>query len=91
MCHECSEGLGSLTVQPGGWLGVVEDAAGAGQVDMAMYCLATPWWEYSDSSIMDAAASEGRTDVIEALEQKGSSCRKKHARPVCGSYVCRGG
>lgn len=77
MCHECFEGPGSLTIQLGCWLGVVEDAAGAGHVDMVLHCLVTPSRKYSDSSSVDAAAREGRMNVIEALEQKGYSCTKR--------------
>lgn len=51
-----------------GWGRVVEHAAGAGHVDMVLWCLENGW-EYSEA-IMQSAASEGRWDVVGALEKR---------------------
>ena len=54
------------------WHRVPRDAAAAGHADMAMYCLESsrqyPEWEYKDSTMLAAAASEQRWHVIDAFD-----------------------
>lgn len=51
---------------------VVSAAAGAGHVDLVFWCLDNGW-EYTDG-VMEAAAKEGRWNVIKALVGRGFSC-----------------
>eukprot|EP00904_Undaria_pinnatifida_P010032 jgi/Undpi1/6159/HiC_scaffold_20.g08643.m1 len=56
-----------------GWSRVPADAAGAGHVDLVLWCLDNGW-EY-DESWMEAAAKEGRSHVIAALVGRGFACQ----------------
>ena len=55
-----------------GWTRVPADAAGAGHVNLVLWCLDNGW-EYSESW-MEAAAKEGRSDVVMALVERGFAC-----------------
>ena len=61
------------------------DAAAAGHVDMVMFCLDEGYegWGYTDS-IMQAAESERRRNVVVALEKRGhsSTVRLREEAPV---------
>ena len=65
-----------------GWSRVLPDAAGAGHVPLVLWCLDNGWG-YSDS-VMEAAANEGRSNVIVALAERGFPCRVqvKKAAPL---------
>ena len=52
-----------------GWSAVPVYAAGAGQVDLVLWCLENGW-EYADS-IAESAAREGHSNVVEALRDRG--------------------
>eukprot|EP00904_Undaria_pinnatifida_P002774 jgi/Undpi1/12498/HiC_scaffold_5.g02169.m1 len=56
-----------------GWSRVPADAAGAGHVDLVLWCLDNGW-EY-DERWMEAAAKEGRSHVIAALVGRGFTCQ----------------
>jgi len=56
-----------------GWSRVPADAAGAGHVDLVLWCLDNGW-KYSESW-MEAAAKEGRSHVIAALVGRGFACQ----------------
>ena len=56
-----------------GWSRVPADAAGTGHVDLVLWCLDNGW-EYSES-LMEAAAKEGRSNVIMALVGRGFACQ----------------
>lgn len=56
-----------------GWSRVPADAAGAGHVNVVLWCIDNGW-EYTDG-VMEAAAKEGRENVIMALVERGFSCR----------------
>lgn len=51
-----------------GWARVAEDAAGAGHVDIVLWCL-NNGWEFTDD-IVESAAREGRSNVLKALEER---------------------
>ena len=51
---------------------VPADAAGAGHVQVVLWCLDNGW-EFTDS-IVEAAAKEGRQNVVMALSERGFSC-----------------
>ena len=73
------------TPRDNGWDRVPRDAAAAGHVDMVMFCLDEGYegWEYTDS-IMQAAESERRWNVVVALEKRGhsSTVRVREEAPV---------
>ena len=56
-----------------GWSRVLADAAGAGHVHLVLWCLENGWG-YSES-VVEAAAKEGRSNVIVASVERGFSCR----------------
>lgn len=66
-CIHCD----SVTVEE--WSRVPADAAGAGHVQVVLWCLDNGW-EFTDS-IVEAAAKEGRQNVVMALSERGFSCR----------------
>lgn len=74
-CDVVSADFCSSCVDVEGWGRVVEDAAGAGHVDMVLWCLDNGW-EYT-SDMMRSAAGEGRSNVVRALEERGYSCEVK--------------
>lgn len=56
-----------------GWSRVPADAAGTGHVNVVLWCLDNGC-EYTDGA-MEAAAKEGRENVVMALAEGGFSCR----------------
>ena len=52
---------------------MLADAAGAGHVHLVLWCLENGWG-YSES-VVEAAAKEGRSNVIVASVERGFSCR----------------
>lgn len=88
-CEGCGSGPMSFTPREGGCDNVPVDAAAVGHVDMVMYCL-DGCWEYTDS-IMQAAASERRVDVIEALQERGHSASEEAASVTAGGVAGEGG
>ena len=67
-----------------GWSRVPADAAGAGHVDLVLWCLDNGW-EYSES-LMEAAAKEGRSNVIMAFVGRGFAC-PEHVEQAAPSAV----
>ena len=67
-----------------GWSRVPANAAGSGHVLSVLWCLDNGW-EYTQS-VMDAAAKEGRSNVIMVLVERGFACRV-HAEKAAPSDV----
>lgn len=74
-CRGCGFGPLTLKGRDNAYDRVLRDAAAAGHAEMVTYCLDSEdtWMEYTET-IMQAAASEGRSNVIVMLEERGHPC-----------------
>ncbi|CAB1104349.1 unnamed protein product [Ectocarpus sp. CCAP 1310/34] len=72
-CPLVSRDLCLYCASPNGWSRVPADAAGAGHVDLVLWCLDNGW-NYSERW-MESAAKEGRSNVIAALVGRGFACQ----------------